>query len=72
MPVLENALDVGGDYAFRVGGEADAWRRATGDPLVDPEKLDLLVAEDREVTAMKGAHREPGFAWKYPVTLYPS
>ena len=29
VPVLENALDVGGDYAFRVRGEAHAWRPAT-------------------------------------------
>jgi len=28
-PVLENALDVGGDYAYRVRGEAHMWRPAT-------------------------------------------
>lgn len=26
VPVLENALDVGGDYAFRIRGEAHVWR----------------------------------------------
>ncbi|MEZ5274770.1 MAG: sulfatase [Opitutaceae bacterium] len=48
------------------------WRQATGDPLLDPGKLDLLMAEDREVSAMRGSHRNPGFAWKYPDRLYPS
>jgi glutamate synthase (NADPH/NADH) large chain len=28
VPVLENALDVGGEYAFRVRGEAHMWRPA--------------------------------------------
>ena len=26
VPVLENALDVGGEYAYRVRGEAHVWR----------------------------------------------
>ena len=29
VPVLENALDVGGDYAFRIRGEAHMWRPDT-------------------------------------------
>jgi len=29
MPVLENALEVGGEYAFRVRGEAHVWRPGT-------------------------------------------
>ena len=29
MPVLENALDVGGEYAFRIRGEAHMWRPNT-------------------------------------------
>jgi glutamate synthase (NADPH/NADH) large chain len=29
VPVLENALDVGGDYAYRIRGEAHVWRPGT-------------------------------------------
>ncbi|MDX2307136.1 MAG: glutamate synthase large subunit [Hyphomicrobium sp.] len=29
VPVLDNALDVGGDYAYRVRGEAHVWRPGT-------------------------------------------
>ena len=29
VPVLENALDVGGEYAFRIRGEAHMWRPGT-------------------------------------------
>ena len=28
VPVLENALDVGGEYAYRIRGEAHMWRPA--------------------------------------------
>lgn len=46
------------------------WQRETDDPLLDPEKLARLLAEDSGTTAMKGAHRSPDFDWKYPDYLY--
>ncbi len=46
------------------------WRVETEDPLLDPEHLARLVAEDLRVTQGAGCHRQPGFKWEYLDYLY--
>lgn len=48
----------------------DAWRRRTGDPLLDPDKLDRLLAEDRMAQDLDGGHKKPDFRWEYVDYLY--
>jgi len=46
------------------------WLQESGDPLSDPDKLALLLAEDTEVRSLDGAHRSPEFDWRYVDYLY--
>lgn len=46
-----------------LGGRLDAWRRETGDPLLDPEKLRRLTAE---VTAVRSKAAGRELRWGYP------
>ncbi len=48
------------------------WQRQTGDPLVDPDKLERLIREDREAQSLEGGHRKPDFHWRYADYLYRS
>jgi len=46
------------------------WLQESGDPLSDPDKLALLLAEDTEVRSLDSAHRSPEFDWRYVDYLY--
>jgi N-sulfoglucosamine sulfohydrolase len=46
------------------------WRKTTGDPLLDPQRLTQLVEEDLRVTQTLGGHNIPGFRWEYLDYLY--
>ena len=50
VPVLENALDVGGEYAYRVRGEAHMWR---------PSVVADLQQRVREPTCPTSTARSP-------------
>ena len=45
------------------------WQKETRDPLADPELLEKLMTECREVTASK--KRSPSGGWKYLDYLHP-
>ncbi len=66
-PVLKNALEVGGEYAFRIRGEAHSWRPQVVADLQHavrgslPEKYraysDAVNQQDRELLTLRGMFR---------------
>ncbi|MDH3913085.1 MAG: glutamate synthase large subunit, partial [Rhodospirillales bacterium] len=66
-PVLKNALDVGGEYAFRIRGEAHSWRPQVVADLQHavrgslPEKYrayaDAVNQQDKELLTLRGMFR---------------
>ncbi len=68
--------DLAGDAACAAARErllavlAD-WREATGDALLQDDKLHMLVGENEAVAALAGAHKRPGFHYRYIDYLKP-
>ena len=54
----------------RLTAELDRWRRATHDPLLDADKLRMLVEESREQTEKAITAGREKLVWRYPEYLY--
>ncbi len=58
-PVLANALDVGGDYAYRVRGEAHVWRPNVVADLQHAVRATTTRRHERQGTAEVSRIRTP-------------
>jgi muconolactone delta-isomerase len=50
--------------------ELERWRRETHDPLLDADKLQMLVAESREQSEKAKTSGRANMVWRYPEYLF--